>query len=149
MATKKFAPTYAVQGDYGINAYSAEAAVLKEQFLKDAAAMARAVGKSLEAHGFETKRVSKNRAGIAVSGEVWGEYQKGDIHLLVEYGASSMRGGFFPVRECDGLIVMAQVRSERNQIISQNIWTEPTQNSYHIAEALAFEFQRWERGANR
>lgn len=58
---------------YSIDAYSDAGAVQKEKFLSDAARYARMVARELFHFGFREHEVRTNRAGIAVSGEVYAE----------------------------------------------------------------------------
>jgi len=70
------APSYAASGAGDICGYGEEAYGLKEQFLKDGYAFVRAVAEALATVGYTEARISKNRAGIAVSGEVTARFRK-------------------------------------------------------------------------
>jgi hypothetical protein len=69
------APSYAVQ-DGHICGYGEEAYGLKEQFLKDGYAFFRAVAEALATVGYTEARISKHRAGMAVSGDVTARFRK-------------------------------------------------------------------------
>jgi len=71
-----FAPSYAAGGAGDICGYGEEAYDLKEQFLQDGYAFFRAVAEALGTVGYTEARISKNRAGIAVSGDVTARFRK-------------------------------------------------------------------------
>ena len=61
-------------GSWPVSAYTDQGAALKRQFLKDGVCFLKAVGAALAKYGFTQMRVSKNVAGVAVSGEICAEY---------------------------------------------------------------------------
>lgn len=100
---------YVVPGDYGINAYTDEAAEGKRRFLNDGMKLAKAVGRELQQHDW-VSHARRNQGGIAVSGEVYADLipPDGNYQFLLEVGTTSMRGGFMSERQSDGALLMLQ-----------------------------------------
>ena len=75
----------------GIDAYTESGNARKEEFLRDAAKYLRAIGKELAKSGLTEQDVMRpNRGGIAVSGEVYGEFRAPgeDIGVSVEMSST-------------------------------------------------------------
>lgn len=67
---KRLARNYGIRGS--IDAYTSEGEELKRKFLRDAVAFLKAVGAKLAEIGLTEIEVTKNKAGVAVSGDVYG-----------------------------------------------------------------------------
>ncbi len=97
-----------------INAYTPNGHAAKETFLRDAAKYLRAVGRKLAAAGMTEQSVRPNRGGIAVSGEVYGEFRAPgeDVGVFVEVGSScvSHLSG-----RTDGVVIRAVWRCRRRE----------------------------------
>jgi hypothetical protein len=76
LRSKWLAPSYSAGRDGHICGYGEEAYELKEQFLKDGYYFFRAVAEALATVGYTEARISKNRAGMAVSGDVTARFRK-------------------------------------------------------------------------
>ncbi len=139
----------------GINAYSDYAAERKEQFLRDGCAWLKDVGQRLKPFGLTHVEVHANRAGIAVSGEVYGYFfpEGGaglglfvclDESCLPRFAGLQARG--------DRLALMARWRKReregkgrkaRFKTIGQdgpNQWLDPSLDSRALAEQLLICF---------
>jgi len=121
-----------------INAHSVEGETLKESFLKDALSVARAIARALKADGWDSK-AHINRAGIAVSGEVYCDLipPSGEYQFLLEIGSSALRFDEH-VRKNDGVLMMLQrrTRDERRQIVGANIYLDPSKDSQKLAAEI-------------
>lgn len=111
---KKLKRDGAYTGDHDlICGYSNVAAQRKEQFLRDASALLREVGKHLAQHGLTEMEIRRNLAGVAVSGEVTAEYwQSGSPcrRVWVEIGATCL--ALLSGRK-DGASILARVQEYR------------------------------------
>src|SRR5574341_55489 len=150
-ASKAKALARSYMGDRGgINGYSDYAHASKEQFLRDGCACLKDVGKRLAAY-LPHVEVHANRAGIAVSGEVYGYFFPeggAGLGLFLCLEESAMyRPAWFRERG-DRLTLMArwrkrelerQGRQGRFKTIGQdgpNQWLDPSLDSRELAEQL-------------
>ena len=123
-----------------INAYSDKGAEIKECFLKEAHALLKEVGTHLAFIGLVEQKIWKNRGGIAVSGEVYGEFFKPgkNIGVFVEVGTSCVRGHFS--RKEDGVCIRAvwrcRHRDHAHTPEGRNEWIDPNYNDQQIASCL-------------
>lgn len=119
---KKLKHDGAYTGDYDlICGYSDFAAQRKEQFLQDAAALLREVGKHLAQEGLTETEIRRNPAGVAVSGEVTAVYWLSGSpcrRVWVEIGATCL--AVLSGRK-DGASILARVQEYR----------EPTEQDRH------------------
>jgi hypothetical protein len=151
-ASKVKALAFSYLGDRGgINAYSDYAAKRKEQFLRDGCAWLKDVGQRLKPFGLTHVEVHANRAGIAVSGEVYAYFFPeggAGIGLFLCLDESAMyRPAWFRERG-DQLTLMARWRKRelegkgrkaRFKTIGQdgpNQWLDPSLDSRTLAEQL-------------
>lgn len=129
-------------GYYGapINGYSEEGAALKEAFLRDAAALLRETGKCLASRGLSKSEITKSRAGVACSGEVYGRFWRPEDptrRVMVEVGSTCLAIG-----RDDGVCVRAQweeyepVKLQRIGTGGPNQWISAALTSEELAERL-------------
>lgn len=153
-ASKAKALAFSYLGDRGgINAYSDYAAKRKEQFLRDGCAWLKDAGQRLKPFGLTHVEVHTNRAGIAVSGEVY-------AYFFPASGAGT--GLFLCLDECamyrpawfrergDRLMLMARWRNREikagkkhpGRVVTRvtdegpNEWFDPSLDSRELPEQL-------------
>ena len=141
-------PSYASREDGTINAYTNEAARLKYLFLQDARRYLRAVGNTLADLGVSGHEYVTNKAGIAVSGEVWAYFwvEGQPEGLFVEVGTTLLRAAnlSFPVRSSDGVCILVQRRTWQGdgsrrrlgRIVGGNYYFHPDLDSRSLAWEL-------------
>ena len=142
-------------GDRFIHAYSAQAEGRKRQFLEDARALLKAVGRELEAYGFDRADVRVNPAGIAVSGDASAEYRNpaltGWLYVNVSVTGVRMLGpapplGTAPTARAlttrkDGICVLARrhdppPKPNYSVVYGTNNWLEANLSSAELAREL-------------
>jgi hypothetical protein len=151
-----------LQSRYGqIDGYGDDTQANKDQFLRDGRAYLKSVGEHLAAMipGLQTE-LMVNKAGVAVSGEVYAYFTApGGFRLFVQVGTSALPTGSLTLRilsgRADGVIVLAQLRSpsamkkrgSRRQAkpglcytIGANDWRDPNLPSDEMARQL---FERY------
>lgn len=133
--------TLPVFADRPITGYMDDGRV-KERFLKHAANYLRAVGRSLATLGMTEQDVRINRGGVAVSGEVYGEFRSPheDVGVFVDLSSSSVH---FADRRPDRVILRAvwQARRREHTPEGPNIWIDPAFPAAELAQKL-YEIQR-------
>lgn len=105
---KRLAPNYGIQGS--IDAYTSEGEELKRKFLRDATAFLKAVGAKLAESSLTEMEVSKNAAGIAVSGDVYGWFAAPEAQYGVHVQISGTCLGGILGRSTDAVAIRATWR---------------------------------------
>lgn len=145
MGRDKARATLAADHGSPVNEYSTEGAERKKAFLRDAGKYLRCVGHVLaEKHGMTEMSVRPNKGGIAVSGEVYGEFRApgSEIGAFVEIGTSVLGGDVLGRdNRADGLVVRAVWRARpkvgRSTPEGGNTWHSPSLEAGAFADVLA------------
>lgn len=117
----------------------------KDQFLQDGRAFLRSVGEHLRTLGFSEQEVQINRAGIAVSGEIYARFFRSgqDRHLFVAVESSAFSEELSP-RE-DSVTFLARWERDRpngrGRESGPNCWLNPNFSSASTARCLATVLQ--------
>lgn len=138
-----------------IHAYSTQAEGRKRQFLEDARALLKAVGRALEAYGFDRADVRVNPAGIAVSGDASAEYRTpaltGWVYVNVSVTGVRLLGpapplGTVPTTRAfttrqDGICVLARrhdppPKPNYSVVYGTNNWLDANLSSAELAREL-------------
>lgn len=138
-----------------IHAYSTQAEGRKQQFLEDARALLKAVGRELEVYGFDRADVRVNPAGIAVSGDASAEYRNpaltGWLYINVSVTGVRLLGpapplGTIPTTLAfttrkDGICVLARrhdppPKPNYSVIYGTNNWLDANLSSAELAREL-------------
>ena len=123
-----------------IHGYTEHAAACKEQFLRDGRRYLKAVGVVLAGYGFSDIQLSVNRAGIAVSGAVYGALRAParDRYLVVAISACHVARLLFD--RPDGVAIRAVWRTPhptgKGYREGPNTWHDANLESTTLAGAL-------------
>lgn len=123
-----------------LNAYSEDANASKERFLRDAGRFLRRVGYELEKHGLSEMRISPNKGGAAVSGEVYGDFRRpsDDVGIFVEIGTTAIASRY--ARKQDQAVIRSVWRCRRREDChtpeGPNVYLDPNADSVEIAVKL-------------
>lgn len=121
-------PTDADGGLKTVHAYSDQAAERKRKFLHDASQLLLAVGRELRAYGFTSSKVSKNEAGVAVSGEVYGHYAQpwGEREVFLTVDTTCMNGIISPPAEPgEPLRMLFAMTTRKDGVVVVGRWYGP------------------------
>jgi hypothetical protein len=148
-------PDDAGDGRRFIHAYSAQAEERKHKFLEDARALLKAVGRELEAYGFDRADVRVNPSGIAGSGDASADYRRPDsprwLHVHVSETCVDILGeapplGTYPTTVAfttrkDGICVMARwhdppPKPNYSAVFGPNTWLDANLSSARLAGEL-------------